>query len=176
MIISLWCVRILPTGISNYWKEQCNNPMTVFDPKWLYPLAVNLYSIKITTMCYFRVPDIFFFLKMNVTITMELPPQNITTRAPSSWQTLHNAFELSPSTISKNFQTPLLRDWAFALSCVADATNLVSCLKQWNMHILKISQFALWLFVSFDVTCRQRVICMPGEKAIERSPRSRHCY
>ena len=81
-------------------------------------------------MCYFRVPDIFFFLKMNVTITMELPPQNITTRAPSSWQTLHNAFELSPSTISKNFQTPLLRDWAFALSCVADATNLVSCLKQ----------------------------------------------
>ena len=47
------------------------------------------------------------------------------------WQTLHNAFELSPSTISKNFQTPLLRDWAIiTLSCVADATDLVSCLKQ----------------------------------------------
>ena len=49
----------------------------------------------------------------------------VTTRAPSSWQTLQNAFELSPSIISKKFQTQLLRDWAIALSCVADATDLV---------------------------------------------------
>ena len=62
-----------------------------------------------------------------------LPPWDITTQAPSSWQTLHNfnAFELSPSTISKMFQTQLLRDWAIALSCVVDATDLVSHLKQY---------------------------------------------
>ena len=58
-----------------------------------------------------------------------LPPRDITTWAPSSWQTLHNAFELSPSTISKHFQTQLLRDWAIALPCVVDATDLVSHLR-----------------------------------------------
>ena len=46
-----------------------------------------------------------------------LPPRDITTLAPPSWQTLLNAFELSPFTISKKFQTQLLRDWAIALSC-----------------------------------------------------------